>query len=231
VRRGDPMALIGPSMMCADWGNLKANIQMLDRGGVDYYHFDIMDGNFVPNFTMGPDTLRTLRSYTSKPFDVHLMVEEPDRYIDMFAEAGANYISVHAETTTHLQRTLQRIRNYKLKAGVALNPSTPLSNLKYVLDVTDYVCLMTVNPGFSGQQFIPSMYEKISDLQHLIQTKGLHIDIQVDGNISYDTIPRVVSLGASMLVCGTSSLFLSEDLEQAASKLVNFVSDGGRQIG
>jgi ribulose-phosphate 3-epimerase len=217
--------------MCADWGNLKANVQMLERGGVDYYHFDIMDGNFVPNFTMGPDLLKALRSATDKPFDIHLMVEEPERYIDMFADAGADWISVHAESKTHLQRALQQIRGRGLKAGVALIPSTPLSFLEYVLDVTDYVCLMTVNPGFAGQTFISSMYKKISALRAMIESGGSRTEIQVDGNISYEAIPKVVENGASLLVCGTSSLFMSPNLEQAAYDLKRFLANGCKQTG
>jgi ribulose-phosphate 3-epimerase len=193
---------------------------------VDFYHFDIMDGSFVPNFTMGPDTLKALRPYTTKPFDVHLMVDEPDRYIDMFADAGANYISVHVESKTHLQRTLQHIRNRGLKAGVALNPSTPLCFLDYVLDVTDYVCIMCVNPGFAGQSFIPSIYTKIARLKSMIEENGLNIQIEVDGNIGFKTIPQVLQNGASMLVCGTSSLFMADvDLETAALRLREFISE------
>jgi ribulose-phosphate 3-epimerase len=225
------MVLIGPSVMCADWGNLGSEIEMLDRGGVDFYHFDIMDGQFVPNFTMGPDLLKTLRAYTEKPFDIHMMVEEPERYIDMFADAGANWISVHAESKTHLQRALQQIRSRGLKAGVALNPSTPLSFLEYVFDVTDYVCLMTVNPGFARQSFIPSMHKKISDLKDMVTAIGAPIEIQVDGNISYESIPKVVEQGASLLVCGTSSLFMSNNLQQAASDLKIFVNNGFKQPG
>jgi ribulose-phosphate 3-epimerase len=224
------MTLMGPSMMCADWGRLKESIKMLERGGMDYYHFDIMDGSFVPNFTMGPDLLKALRSYTSKPFDTHLMVQEPERYIEMFAEAGADWISIHAESRVHLQKALQQIRKLGLKAGVALNPSTPLTVLNYVLEDVDYICLMTVNPGFAGQSFIPSMYRKIADLKKLIEANGVRIEIQVDGNISYATIPKVIELGASMLVCGTSSLFNSADLEQSASRLVRYVNEQCKQL-
>ncbi|TBL77664.1 ribulose-phosphate 3-epimerase [Paenibacillus thalictri] len=223
------MALIGPSVMCADWGNLQENMEMLERGGVDFYHFDIMDGSFVPNFTMGPDLLKALRPYSGKAFDIHLMVQEPERYIGMFAEAGADWITVHAESKVHLQRALQYIRKLGLKAGVALNPSTPLSALDYVLDDLDHVCLMTVNPGFAGQAFIPSMYRKIEDLRKVIDASGAPIDIQVDGNIGYNTIPKVIECGASMLVCGTSSLFNSADLEANALQLIEYVNKQSRK--
>ncbi|CAG7614307.1 ribulose-phosphate 3-epimerase [Paenibacillus allorhizosphaerae] len=224
------MTLIGPSLMCADWGKLKDSVDMLERGGVNYFHFDIMDGSFVPNFTMGPDLLKALRSYTNKPFDIHLMVQEPERYIEMFAEAGADWISIHAESKVHLQRALHKIRELNLRAGVALNPSTPLSVMDYVWDDADYVCLMTVNPGFAGQSFIPSMYKKIADLDQLIAENGSRIDIQVDGNISYETIPKVMKLGATMLVCGTSSLFNSNDLEQKAAQLTAYVNEQYNQL-
>jgi len=211
--------------MCADMGNLKDAINRLDSGKVEFYHFDIMDGSFVPNFTMGPDMIKTLRPYSATPFDVHLMIQEPERYIDLFADAGADMISVHAEATIHLQRTLQSIRNRGLKAGVALNPSTPLSVLDYVWDIVDYVVLMTVNPGFAGQKFIPLTFDKIAQLKEMITQKGLDIEIQVDGNISYDTIPKVLEKGADMLVCGTSSLFIKDkSLEQALEELHEFLN-------
>jgi ribulose-phosphate 3-epimerase len=218
------MAKIGPSLMCGDMGNLEDSIKRLDSGKVDFYHFDIMDGSFVPNFTMGPDMIKTLRSKTNTLFDVHLMVKEPERYIDLFADTGADMISVHAEATVHLQRTLQAIRNRGLKAGVALNPSTPLNVLDYVWDTVDYVVLMTVNPGFAGQKFIPLTFEKIAQVKEIITQKGYPIEIQVDGNISYDTIPKVLEKGADMLVCGTSSLFKKDkSLEQALEELHCFL--------
>ncbi|MEK3724456.1 ribulose-phosphate 3-epimerase [Paenibacillus sp. FSL H8-0034] len=214
------MAMIGPSLMCADLGRLIESVQILNQGNVDFFHFDIMDGSFVPNFSMGPDMLKTLRPHTSKPFDVHLMVEEPERFIDMFADAGANMISVHAESKIHLQRVLQSIRDRNLQAGIALNPSTPLCILDYVMDTVDYVCLMTVNPGFAGQKFIPSTLEKIADLRQKINASNMDISIQVDGNISLAAIPQVMEKGADMLVCGTSSLFMrGVRLEQAVADL------------
>jgi len=220
------MGLIGPSLMCADWGNLQQDILMLDRAGVDFFHFDIMDGKFVPNFTMGPAIIESLRQWSAKPFDIHLMVEEPERYIDLFADAGADWISVHAESKVHLQRALQAIHDRGLKAGVALNPSTPLSVLEYVLDVTDYICVMTVNPGFSGQSFIQSMYGKIGTLEKIVRESKREIQIQVDGNIGYKTIPRVVEQGANLLVCGTSSVFATGQLEQNVYKLRQFLKNG-----
>ncbi|WP_019119871.1 ribulose-phosphate 3-epimerase [Brevibacillus massiliensis] len=221
------MTLIGPSLMCADLGRLKETVEALEQAGVDFYHFDIMDGSFVPNFTMGPDMVKALRPYTNKPFDVHLMADEPERHIDLFAAAGADLISVHAEAKGHLQRTLQRIRSHGLRAGVALNPSTPLCVLDYVLDVTDYVCVMSVNPGFAGQTFIPSIYGKIARLKRIIEESGEEILIQVDGNVSFETIPRVLQNGAAMLVCGTSSLFRpGVEVGSAVSELRRFIRTG-----
>ncbi|MCL6443494.1 MAG: ribulose-phosphate 3-epimerase [Alicyclobacillus sp.] len=208
------MVTIGASMMCAHQGRLLEELIELDRAGIDTFHFDIMDGHFVPNFTMGPDIVRELRPYTKRPFDIHLMVEDPERYVDMFADAGADAISVHAEATRHLQKLLARIRDRGLKAGVALNPSTPVHALDYVLDVCDYVCVMTVNPGFSGQRFIPEMFMKITDVKRLLEYKGAVCDIQVDGNIGAATIPGVLQRGATMLVLGTSALFV-QDMSRA----------------
>ena len=220
------MTLIGPSLMCADMGVLKETVIRFEKAGVDFFHLDVMDGSFVPNFTMGPDMIKSIRPYTNKPFDVHLMVKNPENHIDTFFEAGANMISVHTEATEHLQRTLQMIRDKGLKAGVALNPSTPIEVLKYVLDTVDYITVMTVNPGFAGQRFIPLMYQKVSDLKHMFDTEGYNIDIQVDGNIGYETIPGVLENGANMLVCGTSSLFKPEiTFEEAVAKLKKFIEN------
>ncbi|SMQ63466.1 ribulose-phosphate 3-epimerase [Bacillus sp. OV166] len=220
------MALIGPSLMCADMGNLQESVVRLDQAGVDFFHLDIMDGKFVPNFTMGPDMIRRLREFTTKPFDVHLMVEKPEDYVDLFIESGADMISIHTEATDHLQRSLQKLKDKGIKAGVALNPATPFADIEFVLDVVDYVTVMTVNPGFAGQKFVPLMNKKIKKLSDLIQEEGYDIEIQVDGNIGYQTIPDVLHNGASMLVCGTSCLFRPDiTLEDAVVKLRGFIEE------
>ncbi|MFC3746609.1 ribulose-phosphate 3-epimerase [Paenibacillus sp. GCM10012306] len=217
------MALIGPSLMCADMGILQETVIRLDQAGVDFFHLDVMDGSFVPNFTLGPDMIKSIRPHTSKPFDVHLMIKQPEHYLNLFIDAGADMISVHAEATEHLQRTLQTIRNQGIKAGVALNPSTPINELQYILDVTDYITIMTVNPGFAGQKFIPSMYKKIADIKEMIDREGYNVQIQVDGNIGYETIPGVLDNGADMLVCGTSCLFKPDiTFEEAVATLRAF---------
>ena len=218
------MGKIGPSLMCADLGRLIENIHELDQAEVDFYHFDIMDGNFVPNITLGPDLIRALRPHTRKPFDAHLMVEEPERMIGPIAEAGADMISIHAESKVHLQRALQQIRSHGLKAGVALNPSTPLCVLDYVMDSLDFVCVMTVNPGFAGQKFIPSTMRKIKELRQKIDQEKLDIRIEVDGNISNAIIPEVMSNGAEMLVCGTSSVFIpGQPLEHSVRQVKQLI--------
>lgn len=203
------MFKIAPSLMCTDLGNVERDIKELDDAGVDFYHIDIMDGTFVPNFTLGPDFVRAVRKLTDKPIDIHIMAEKPERFIDLFHEAGSDMIAVHAETTNNLQGTLARIQELGMKAGVAINPSTPLDVLEYVYSVTDYVVVMTVNPGFAGQTFIPEMYDKIADLNAKITKRNLNIEIMVDGNIGKDTIPKSKENGATSFVGGTSSVYKS----------------------
>lgn len=198
---------IAPSMMCADLCHLEADVRRLEALGIEYLHMDIMDAHFVPNMPLGLETLRRLRPKTALPFDAHLMVENNSFFIRELVQIGVQLISVHAETCLHLDRTLSLIRDHGVRAGVALNPATPLSVLEYVLEKTDFVLLMTVNPGYAGQKLVPSTLEKIAQCREMIDRSGLKIAIQVDGNVSFENIPKMVAAGADILVAGTSSLF------------------------
>ena len=196
------MVKIAPSILSADYGKLKDEIEALEKAGADMIHMDIMDGHYVPNLTFGPAVVRQLRPYSSLPFDVHLMVENPDEMIPWFAEAGANIITVHAEVCPHLDRTLSSIRSLGIKAGVSLNPATPESVLSYVLDKIDLVLVMSVNPGFGGQSFIESQLEKIANIKEM--RGGRNIAIEVDGGINPLTSSECIAAGADILVAGTS---------------------------
>lgn len=198
---------IAPSMMCADVWRLAEQVHQLEQAGVDYLHFDIMDAHFVPNMPVGLVFLEQLRAHTELPFDVHLMVDNNDFFVPLLADIGVQSISVHAESAVHLDRTLTLIRSYGIKAGVALNPATPLSVLRYVTEQMDYVLVMTVNPGFAGQRMVPAAYRKIRDCCLFLQEHGVEIPIQVDGNVSFDRIPHMIAAGADILVTGTSSVF------------------------
>ena len=186
---------------------------MLDEGGADYIHIDIMDGHFVPNLTFGPLVVRAIRGRTKLPFDVHLMMTNPMDYIDEFVDAGADIITVHAEVLPHLHRAIQQIKQKGVKASVSLNPSTPLDVLDYVLEDLDMVLLMTVNPGFGGQEFIPAMIDKIKELRKKIDALNLDVDIQVDEGISLDNIREVAQVGANIFVAG-SAVFSAPDPKQ-----------------
>ncbi|MFB0546989.1 MAG: ribulose-phosphate 3-epimerase [Anaerolineae bacterium] len=201
------MIKISPSIMCADFKNLGATIRELDAAGADLYHFDIMDGHFVPNFTMGPAVIESLRDVTDHPFETHLMIEYAERYIDDMAAAGSDIITVHVEACVSLHRTVYKIKKAGCQAAVAVNPSTPLHSLEYILPELSIVVLMTVDPGFVGQPFTHTVLSKIRALRQIIEEQGLSIDIQVDGSINKRTIPSVVQAGANVLVVGTSGLF------------------------
>ena len=198
---------ISASVMCADLLNLKKDIQSLAEAGVDYLHWDIMDGVFVPSFSMNQDFMKETRKITNMPFDTHLMITRPENYIEMFAESGTDLMVVHMESTTHIHRVLQEIREMGLSAGVALNPDTPLSRLNYIIDDLDLILIMSVNPGFAGQKLIPSAFKKIEKTRELILQRGLNIDIQVDGNVSFENAVKMKECGANVFVAGSSSIF------------------------
>lgn len=188
-------------MLSADILNVGRDVKMLEESKADWIHLDIMDGMFVPNITFGPQYVAAIRKHTNLTLDAHLMVEKPERYVEEFCNAGADYVTIHCEATTHLDRTLQLIKSSGKKAGVALNPGTDLSNIKYVLDKLDMVLLMSVNPGFGGQKFIEATYQKLEDLKTMI--KGRKIEIQVDGGVNDVTGPKLTKLGATCLVAGS----------------------------
>ena len=201
---------LSASIVCANMANVGQDLLSLEKGKIDYIHFDVMDGLFVPRFGLHPEMLKAITSNTKIPVDVHLMVADPIPYLKSFIDAGATYISVHAESTPHLHRAVKIIKDAGVKAGVALNPSTPLSMLDYVLEEIDLIVLMAINPGILGHKLIPSMMQKISDTKAKIKHYK-HIQIQVDGGVNPDTAAEMVKRGADMLVCGTSAIFKKDE--------------------
>ena len=198
------MNILSPSILAADFTRLGEQIREVDRAGAEYLHFDVMDGLFVPSISFGMPVLQSVRKATDRILDVHLMIENPERYVDEFADCGADLITVHAESCRHLDRVLSQIHQKGKKAGVALNPATSLSTLDYVLDKADMILIMTVNPGFGGQKFIESSCRKIQELKNRIDAAGLHTDIQVDGGINAQTLPKVRKAGANVIVAGSA---------------------------
>ena len=195
---------IAPSILSADFGRLAEEVRAAEAAGADWIHVDVMDGRFVPNITIGPLVVEAVRRVTKLPIDAHLMIVEPERYVEAFAQAGADLVSVHAEVSPHLHRTLQAIRAAGARPSVALNPSTPLSALEWVLADCDMVLLMTVNPGFGGQRYIPECTEKVRQLRALADARGQALEIEVDGGIKADTVAEVAAVGANVFVAGTA---------------------------
>lgn len=217
---------IAPSILSADFGRLAEEVQEVERAGADWIHVDVMDGRFVPNITIGPLIVEALRPRTRLPLDVHLMIEDPDRYISDFAKAGADWISVHQETCPHLHRTVHLIKEHGVRAGVVLNPSTPAEVLQPILPDLDLVLLMTVNPGFGGQAFIPSVLDKIQKMRSMLDARGLsHVELQVDGGINPKTAEETAKAGATVFVAG-SAVFGQSDRRHAIQSIRSGAEEG-----
>jgi ribulose-phosphate 3-epimerase len=221
---------IAPSILSANFAALGDDIRKVEEAGANLLHVDVMDGHFVPNITIGPPVVKSLKKVTKLPLDVHLMISDPDKYIPAFADAGANMLTVHAEATVHLDRTLNFIRSQNVLVGVSLNPATPLSAVEYVLGLADMLLIMTVNPGFGGQKFIPYTVDKIRQARRIIEERNYGCVIEVDGGIDNATVPQVVKAGAEVLVAG-SAIFNAPDPGKKVRELLELASSVGYDRG
>ncbi|MFJ7728983.1 ribulose-phosphate 3-epimerase [Neobacillus sp. NPDC097160] len=212
------MVKIAPSILSADFSKLGEEILDVEKGGADYIHIDVMDGHFVPNITIGPLIVEAIRPITKLPLDVHLMIENPDQYIEAFAKAGADYITVHVEACRHLHRTIQNIKSFGIKAGVVLNPATPVETIQHVIGDIDMVLLMSVNPGFGGQTFIPEVLPKIRKVKEMAEQKGINLEIEIDGGVNPETARQCMEAGANVLVAG-SAIYNQPDYAKAISQI------------
>lgn len=220
------MFKIAPSILSADFARLAAEIKAVEEAGADWIHVDVMDGHFVPNLTIGPPVVASLRKVTKLPLDVHLMIEKPERFLEAFAEAGADILTVHVETCPHLHRTLQMIKKIGKKAGVSLNPATPLCFLEPVLEEVDVILIMSVNPGFGGQSFIPNALHRIRKVRSWIDERKLSADLEVDGGVNEKTISRVAEAGANVFVAG-SAIFGKDDYKEIIRIFRKEIGQGG----
>ena len=218
------MKFIAPSILSADFSKLGDEIRSVEEAGADWIHIDVMDGHFVPNITIGPLIVKAARRITSLPLDVHLMIENPNRYIEDFAKSGADLISVQVEACIHLNRTIQLIKSLDLRAGVVLNPSTPLSAIEWILTDVDFVMIMSVNPGFGGQKFIPNSLDRIRVLRKMIQDRELSVLIEIDGGVNEKTIKNISDAGVDVFVAG-SAIFKSPNYKETISKFRELISE------
>lgn len=218
------MIELAPSILSADFSKLAEDVEAIEKGGADFIHVDVMDGHFVPNISFGAPVMKCLQGRTNLPFDVHLMIEDPDKYIEDFVTPQTEYITVHQEACTHLHRTVQHIKQAGVKAGVSLNPATSLDTLEYVLQDLDMVLLMSVNPGFGGQSFIPQILEKTRELAELKKAEGFDFRIEIDGGVKLDNVQEVVDAGVEIVVAG-SAIFKAEDIEARTREFKKLIGE------